>query len=159
MGTYRTALVCLNGHMVTSMLENSPEIASAHCSECGAKTISRCPKCNQHIRGYYDVEGVISISETEVRKFCHTCGQPYRWTESKLAAAKEYADELDALSAEEKAILKKSLDDLVRDTPQANVAGLRFKKIMAKVGKEGASAIRDIIVDVLSETAKKAVGL
>jgi len=158
-GYYLTALVCLDGHMLTTGLEDSPEMAANHCSQCGAKTISRCPQCQQNIRGYLKIPGVFYPGSSTPPKFCHSCGKPYPWTKSALAAAREYADELDMLTEDERELLKKSLDDLVRDTPQTNVAGLRVKKLMAKAGRETASAMRDIIVDVLSETAKKTIGL
>ncbi len=89
--------------------------------------------------------------------FCPDCGKPYPWTEAKLKAAQELADGLDNLSKEERDILKKSLDDIVRDTPQTVVAATRFKKIVAKAGKVAADGFRDILVDVLSEAAKKVI--
>lgn len=159
MGRYLTAVVCLNGHMVTDSLESAPAVASAHCSECGAKTATRCSHCNENIRGHYQVDGVFTTRRAPVRKFCHACGKAYPWTEARLTAAREYADEIDALSSDEKEVLKKSLDELIKDSPQTNVAGVRFKKLMAKAGKESAAALRDIVVDVVSETAKKAMGL
>jgi len=89
--------------------------------------------------------------------FCPDCGKPYPWTEAKLKAAQELSDELDNLSSEERNLLKKSLDDIVRDTPQTTVAATRFKKLVAKAGKVAADGFRDILVDVLSEAAKKII--
>jgi hypothetical protein len=67
------------------------------------------------------------------------------------------ADELDELSQEDRDRLKGTLDDLIRNTPQTEVAAIRFKKTLAKLGKEGAGAMRDIVVDIASEVAKKAL--
>jgi hypothetical protein len=53
--------------------------------------------------------------------------------------------------------LKQSLDDLYRDTPQTEVAALRFKKLMTKVGKESYSAMKEIIIGILSEAARKSL--
>jgi hypothetical protein len=89
--------------------------------------------------------------------FCSECGKPYPWTEGKLKAAQDLADEMEGLKSEEKALLKRSLDDIVKDSPQTNVAAIRFKKIMAKAGGVAATAFRDIIVDIASETAKKVI--
>jgi hypothetical protein len=75
----------------------------------------------------------------------------------KLEAAKELADELDSLSAEEKEALKKSLDDIVRHTPYAEVASLRFKKLMAKGGKEAAEGFKSILFGIATEAAKKLI--
>jgi hypothetical protein len=63
------------------------------------------------------------------------------------------------LTPTEKEALSKSLDDLVKDTPQTQVAATRFKKLLSKVSKEGGTALREILVSVLSETAKKTLGL
>lgn len=64
------------------------------------------------------------------------CGLAYPWMDKRLHAAKELTEELDELSDEEKDKLKASLDDLVRDTPQTEVAATRSKKILHKVGKD-----------------------
>ena len=89
--------------------------------------------------------------------FCPDCGKPYPWTEAKLKAAQELADELDNLSPEERDLLKKSLDDIMLDTPQTIVAATRFKKIAAKAGKATVKELRKLVVDIASETAKKII--
>ena len=53
--------------------------------------------------------------------------------------------------------MKKSLDDIVRDTPQAIVAAPRFKRFVAKAGKAAAERLYDFLVDVSSETAKNII--
>ncbi|PYQ97931.1 MAG: hypothetical protein DMF95_25990 [Acidobacteria bacterium] len=49
------------------------------------------------------------------------------------------------------------MDDIVRDTPNTRVAAVRFKKFAAKGSKEAVSAMRDVLIDVVSETVKKAI--
>ena len=89
--------------------------------------------------------------------FCPDCGKPYPWTEAKLKAAKELTDLLEELEPEEREILKKSFNDIVRDTPQTTVAATRFKRLAAKAGKVAADGLKDILVDIASETAKKLI--
>ena len=89
--------------------------------------------------------------------FCPDCGKPYPWTEAKLKAAQELADELENLSPEECDLLKKSIDDIVRETPQATVAVSRFKRLVAKAGPVAADMYREILLPLLSETAKKLI--
>ncbi len=101
--------------------------------------------------------GTINYSDLPLPIFCHDCGKPYPWTEAKLKAAREYSDELENLSPEERDLLKKSIDDIVRETPQTPVAATRFKKIVAKVGKVAAQQLRKLVVDIASETAKKII--
>lgn len=67
--------------------------------------------------------------------------------------------ELEALSSEERDTLKQSLDSLVRDSPATELAASRFKRIMAKVGTESYTAMKSILVNVLSEAVKKTMYL
>ena len=157
MGTYRVAQVCPNGHVATSSADQYHELREAFCSKCGEATITACPGCNTSIRGYYYVEGVFSTREYEPPAFCHACGKPFPWTERKVAAAVELVEVGGALSSEEVAQFRSDLTEMTKDSPKTQVASLRFKKVMAKVGGSVAAGVRDIVVDVLSETAKKAI--
>jgi hypothetical protein len=130
---------------------------SKYCSQCGASTITTCDNCGERIRGYYHITGVISLQEYESPSFCHSCGKPFPWTLSKLEAAKELANEMDELSLEERERLKMSIDDLVASNPKTEVAAVRYKKIMSRVGREAAASMRSILTDILSEAAKKAL--
>ena len=69
----------------------------------------------------------------------------------------ELAQEIDNISDEDRIVLQKSIDELAKDTPSTPVAVTRFKKIMVKAGQTTAGMFREILVDVLSEAAKKAL--
>jgi len=152
---YDTAQVCLNGHSINDMARLYPEHNKKFCSKCGAQTITECQSCKASIKGYYHCSVAVIGFEYVPPKFCDNCGKPYPWTESKLKAAQELADEAENLTPAERDILKQSLDDLIRDTPNTQVAALRFKKLAAKAGDVILGGLRDIMVDVASETAKK----
>jgi hypothetical protein len=152
---YDTAQVCLNGHVVNDSVKASPEFNQKYCDKCGQPTITECQNCNHPIRGYYHSPGVIYPSTREPPSFCHECGKPYPWTATKLEAAQELADELENLTQEEKDILKKSLDDLVRDSPKTTVAATRFKKLVRKAGGEATGSFKQILIGVVTEAAKK----
>jgi hypothetical protein len=154
---YDTAQICINGHVITDSIVTSPEVSQKFCNKCGAPTITNCQTCNASIRGFHHLDGIIYSSDYKLPNFCPECGKPYPWTDAKLKAAKELSDELENLSPEERETLKKSLDDIVRDTPQTPVAATRFKKIAAKAGKVAADGLRDILVDIASEAAKKVI--
>ena len=77
----------------------------------------------------------------------------------QLAAAKELAQKMEGLTEEERELLARSLDNLVRDTPQIPVAATRVKRMLTKAGGAALQAFRDILVDIASETAKKGMGL
>lgn len=101
MGTYRTAQVCKNGHVITSNIHNSAHLSN-FCPECRAETITSCPNCNTPIRGEYDVPGVISFSTYTPPKYCHHCGYPFPWTEEKINSISKLLDMQDQLTEEEK---------------------------------------------------------
>jgi len=157
---YEVAQICMNGHVITPLLKTHPIYSQKYCSQCGALTITTCPKCNKEIRGSYYTSLSIRNSESSYKKpnFCHNCGTPYPWTASKLKSAHDLSDELENLTPDERDLLKKTLDDIVSDTPQTTVSALRFKKLAAKAGSTAASALlEDIIVDIASEAAKKII--
>jgi hypothetical protein len=156
-GKYDVMQVCLNGHQITASLKSSPEFGKRHCSKCGAATISTCGHCQTDIRGFYSDPHTISTYVPNVPAFCHECGAPYPWTEARLKAAQQLAEELDGLGYEEKQTLKASLDDLVRDTPRTSLAATRFKRLAAKAGKGAAEAFKDILIGVITEAAKKVI--
>jgi hypothetical protein len=152
---YDLAQVCLNGHTVNEFARSSPEHNQKFCGKCGAETITVCQGCNHALRGVFHLSGAIDVSEYRPPAFCHNCGKPYPWTERRLRAAKELISEAERLSAEERESLNRSLDDLVRDAPSAQVAAMRFKKLLPRTGKEIAEGVRSIVVDIVSEAAKK----
>ena len=156
MGTYDTAQICRNGHVITSSATGYPQHRKDFCPKCGAPTITTCEPCGVSIQGAYHVPGFVD-DDIEAPAHCHACGKPYPWTASAIDAARELADELEGLNAEERESLKGTLDDLVRDSARTPVASLRFKKLAAKTGKEGAGMLKDVLVGVVSEAARKAI--
>lgn len=162
MGTYRTAQICLNGHEITTSADSSPELTENFCSKCGAATITKCPNCNAPIRGYYHVEGVLSLGHKyKVPSYCHNCGKPYPWTKTALESAKALIDEDENLNSEEKKQFFETLPDLIVEspTPKTQLATARFKKFISKVATYTADGVKSIIVNIASETIKKSLGL
>lgn len=147
------AQLCLNGHVINPRSIEYPEFNQEFCEKCGETTTTDCPSCGSKIRG--KTMGSLIAERFYAPNYCLKCGKPYPWTEHRLRTAKELADGFDELNEDDRKKLKESLDDLVKDSPATEVAGRRFKKIVAKLGKESAGAIKSVIIDVLSETAKK----
>ena len=154
---YDTAQICLNGHTVNASSKGYPQHNQLHCKRCGAGTTTECSACKAEIRGDYNVPSVFVSSHFKAPAFCHNCGKPYPWTQKGLEAARELAAEIEGLTDSERAFLTSSLDDLVRDTPQANVAAVRFKKIVSKTGTAVAQGFKDILINIVSETVKKLI--
>jgi len=152
---YDTAQVCLNGQPINEFAESQPAHNAKFCDKCGAETITACPKCNATIKGHYHSPGVLAFSNYKPPAFCYQCGLPYPWTTSRLNAARELTNELENLDEQERESLSKSLDDLIRETPSTPVAVNRFKKLVKKAGSVAADGLKSILVDVITEAAKK----
>lgn len=153
------AQICMNGHVVNMSSKASPDFNRNFCEKCGAPTITQCPNCKGNILGDYHVPDVVVLGAVEDKApaFCGGCGKPFPWTESRVQAARDLLEELDGLSTDEKLLLSKSFDDLVTDCAQTQVAITRFKKLGAKLGKEAGGALKSILIDIVSEAAKKSL--
>ena len=152
-----TSQVCLNGHMINSASVESPQFNQKHCSDCGAATITSCEKCSKGIRGMYHSPRIMSLSEEKPPAFCHECGQAYQWTEEAMNSIREIADLDENLTQADKKKLNDSIADLTRDTPRTPVAAVRFTSVLKKAGQVSSEAIRKLLVDIASETAKKLI--
>lgn len=96
MGSYDVQQVCLNGHQITDCYNRSPEFRKNFCDKCGERTIHECPECHHPIKGYYNVENVISMSETPIPSHCENCGKPYPWSVPKShATSQSFPDDKD----------------------------------------------------------------
>jgi hypothetical protein len=153
--SYETALICLNGHVITIGLESSPEKYAKHCVRCGERTISECPNCHSKIRGYYRSEGVVVATHYTVPLFCHDCGKPYPWTETKLNAVHKLIDENRKLKSSEKEDLKKSIEALVKESPTKDLAIDVSKRLIPKMGNESVEILKAILIELLSEAVKR----
>lgn len=69
----------------------------------------------------------------------------------------ELVDESAELSAEEKVLFSQSIDDIIRDSPNSTLAATRFKRLMAKMSKHTVEGVRSILIDIITEGAKKAL--
>lgn len=153
---YDVAQICQNGHVVNNTVRKYPQHNKKFCDKCGAPTLTQCQSCNTEIQGEYHVDGVVSFSDYILPLFCHNCGKPYPWTEIRIKAAQELVQELD-ISGEDKQILVESISEIVKNTPRTSVSATNFKRIVSKAGIQVGIAFRDILVDIVSETAKKMI--
>jgi hypothetical protein len=68
-----------------------------------------------------------------------------------------FAELLDMKDEEQREELRRDLDAVATEQPRTQVAALKIKRLIAKVGKETAGVARDVLVDIVSETAKKVI--
>lgn len=145
--------VCLNGHA-----REDEEIYDKplFCEDCGAQFIQKCPNCDEFIH-YHDPDGIISIAYAP--SFCKHCGKPYPWTQTALDTAKEYIEEDEQLSNDEKTKMIEVLPDIIAETPKTNLAALRVKKALKAAGKFTAEGIRKFVIDFGCAVLKDQLGI
>lgn len=153
---YDAFQVCLNGHSITRDYHVDPGTRKEYCSKCGAKTIHMCPECEAEIRGHL-LRAEVFVIGVEPPRFCHACGEPYPWTVSVLKAA----EELILLEKSVKTSLKEdvidTLPDLLEDTPRTQLGVARLNIFLQQAGKGVASGLRNLLVDIASETVVRMI--
>ncbi len=119
----------------------------SYCIQCGSPTLDACEKCKAPIaRGHRPA-------------YCGKCSEPFPWTATALTAAAEFADGLAPLSPTERHEFRGTLLDLTTDTPRTPLAVSRFKALGAKVGPVAWETFSKILVGVVTDAAKKGLGL
>ncbi len=147
--------VCLNGHHISDHARTMPEFSKQFCPQCGERTITACPECQVPIQGGY--LGFPSLDAMPVPNNCHGCGSAYPWRQAAIASAIEVLQiELEGQDAADAAELVKAVSV---ETPRTQVAALRLKRLLPKIGKTTYDVAIKVVSDVASETAKKTLGL
>lgn len=92
---YYSIPICKKGHQQNNYDTN-------YCPQCGENVISKCDSCSSIIRGgyvdqevkydehdrqYFDDE-FVAFDTKEIPNYCHSCGNPYPWTEKLLGECK-----------------------------------------------------------------------
>lgn len=152
---FYVAQICLSGHLISSLLSNRNDSQKDFCDICGEKTFVTCQSCNIDIRGKRSYGSMPGPGKYTIPNFCIHCGQAYPWVAERLKAAEELADLIDEMSDEDKRLLTKTFNDLVRETPRSQVAALQFKKVVSQTEQHIKAAFRDILLDVVTEPVKK----
>ncbi len=145
------AAICVKGHVASDGIEYRS--AGKFCEVCGASVITACPACQTSIRGFH--REVLSTATYDPPAYCFACGVAFPWTTEKLAVAKELADELDGVSADDRATLKIAIEEVAAGGPRAEVGAARIKRLLGKASSGVGRALWKISVDVASEAAKK----
>ena len=154
---YDVMQVCLNGHKTSEYAETMPQFSKPHCPTCGERTIKACPDCQAPIHGHYHSPGVISISDTPVPNNCYSCGTAYPWRQAAIANAIEVL-EMD-LTGQDALDAPELIRAIASETPRSEIAALKLKRILPKLGKATYDVAIKVISDLASETAKKTLGL
>jgi hypothetical protein len=157
-GGFYTAVVCRNGHALTSIAELSPERATPFCPDCASSTLSACEACGKPIPG--EVSGSGGYFGGYVPPvYCRYCGAAMPWTAARLEALHEITGIFEGLNDEERATLNRSWDELTRDTPKTQIAVVQVKRLLPKLVGASADAAKKLITDIATEAVRKQMGL
>lgn len=151
--SYNNATICLNGHVINKYNANYQK----YCSKCGETTLSECSNCHAPIRGLMDVKGVVFAYEREypLPHYCYECGFPYPWTQKILHNAVELLSLDNDLDETSKELIKDAIPELIIETPTTPIAIAKYQKGVSKAGQIVKDSLRQLLIDVLSETTKK----
>lgn len=145
---YDTALICKNGHVITTLFETAPDKYQDFCSICGAPTVKACDKCEAKIRGA--LHGTWpNLKGDPPPNFCYRCGKPYPWMEDRLQTAKELLDLDTQLTADDQQKLWGQLSYVISD-PGAELAPAKKKLFEAGIRK-ALPATREFFLDLMAK--------
>ena len=151
---YDIAQICLNGHCINEAITAAPQLNEDFCHRCGQPTIMQCNNCNAPIKGH--LQGSY-FTTYHPPAFCYKCGTAFPWTQTRIETAIQLANELENLDANDKNLIASTITDIVHDGPKTTEAATRFKKIMIKAGSGAAESMKKLIIEIVSETAKKVI--
>ena len=136
------AHICKNGHVRVSAEYLH---GKAFCEECGAEMLERCPNCHTLIKEWdFGPIVYLGVPTYDRPAYCKHCGNPYPWTVSALETAKELIAEEESLEEIQRDKMLESLPDIISETPKTQIAVVRFKKVLAKVGSFAADGYANL---------------
>ena len=150
---YDVAQICLNGHVINEQSRGYAKYNTKHCIDCGAKTITSCQDCEEEIRGVLIDSMVISLEKSPAPKYCHECGKPYPWTQRKIKAFRELVNS-SSLNQDYKTVLLDGITHIIRDTPETEVACVKFSKIIPKL-KQHKQPLVSLLSKIAADSAKE----
>ena len=155
MKDYDVAQVCPNGHVANGQMNRSPAFNREFCEQCGEKTLTTCPACNTSIRGDYLPKSGGGMVGFGPPAFCYNCGAAFPWTERKIQAAIDlFVDQVQDEAARRE--FTESVHAIARDTPQAQVAANRLKRLLTWLKDGTVDVVRKMLVDVAASGIKSA---
>ena len=129
------------------------------CPQCGSQTFYSCPSCGEPIRGKYFEYDTLFVPEPpdQTPFYCHNCGKPYPWTQKIIDNAIELLSLDENLDSDTKSIIKNAIPNLLVDTPETPVSVAKYRSAMSKTGQIVKDSMRQLLIDIITESAKKII--
>ena len=102
------------------------------------------------------IDGVLSLNKSQYIApwYCHSCGNPYPWTEKILNNATELLSLDEGLDSSAKELIKNAIPNLLVDTPETPISIANYRNGMSKAGQIVKDSMFQLLSNVLSETIK-----
>jgi hypothetical protein len=149
------ALICENAHVINSAKKQFPDDNKDFCPNCGRKSLDKCLKCGTPFQGQKFIGNGQLAANFRLQSFCYKCGNALPWTEKVVENACFIASEF--MDEHEQEELRKSIDEVIRQTPFSEVAARKIKKLVPKIANGAGTTFRNILTTILSETLKKII--
>ena len=159
MAKYYNANICERGHVIDKHTRDGA--MDEYCSSCGAHAVDRCLACDAPVRGARIGNMGMPMGYARPPAHCFNCGAAHPWTESALAAIREFATEdgsLDEAEVEQLASASARLGDET-ETTDTTLAVSRFRRITGKLGTESGNAVRSIATNIASAAVRQQLDL
>lgn len=176
---YKTALVCLGGHIVTAHYDKIKHGQVSTCDKCHAPCIHECQHCHAPIPGCYHVEydQVTSYGELEghihtahrdecVRKgsyqlplYCPKCNAPYPWTAAHLKVIDEWLAKARFMTDEEREDFRKRLPDIMMKNPRTLVSAHTIAEYLNRLPQPISEGLRDTLSQLATGDAAHVIGV
>jgi hypothetical protein len=88
---------------------------------------------------------------------CLRQSSPLPWTRAIIDGLEEFIDFEDNLSKDEKEKLKKSIDDIITETPSSQFASMLFKLALTKMGKETDKGMGDLLFKIATDKVRDSI--
>jgi hypothetical protein len=155
--TWDIALVCAGGHLINDQVRGDPSRNLDQCPSCDSEVISACPGCREPVPGFRYEPGndQASLRSTERSlavppRYCPACGRPFPWTERVMSAVRLVIREMAALDLHERHQLRRSIDHIIRQTPQTGQAVRQINDTLSRIGGESAQTLRELFLSIAS---------
>ena len=148
------AFICENGHVVSSF---SDSCTDKYCTQCGRAIISKCPNCNQTIKGEHRENFTIGW-KFKAPAYCPGCGKPFPWTIEAIEATSALIKESELPFDEQQRIIS-ILPDAMTETPNTQLAAVRIGKAIDKAGKFVAQGLGQFAINYGCELLQKLLDL
>jgi len=146
---YDVAAICRRGHVVTSSVDLMGPV-SPRCSDCGARVLTRCVKCEARLQG--GLSGSMYV-DYEPPDFCDQCGAPHPWAsrQARLYELENILDEQE-LSDADRLVVQEQLQALREpDVPEEEQQErwLRIKKLAPGLINAGGRIVETVVSDAI----------